>query len=215
MNIARRRILLAGLEHERVAAREGVGEHPHRHHGREVERRDAGHHAERLLDAVHVDAAARPARCSRPSAGCGMPQANSMFSRPRATSPSASPSTLPCSLREQRGDLLAVGVDQLAHAEHDLGAARQVGGPPRRERRLGDGDRARRPRRPTRSRPMPAARRWPGRTRRPSARTCPRRPCRRSSVRCDSCGCSLCVGRCGVPTGVPDGLRPGTATGRA
>ena len=27
----------------------------------------------------------------------GMPQANSMFSNPRATSPSASPSTLPCS----------------------------------------------------------------------------------------------------------------------
>ncbi len=27
-----------------------------------------------------------------------MPHANSMFSRPRATSPSASPSTLPCSL---------------------------------------------------------------------------------------------------------------------
>ncbi len=51
------RVLLAGLEHEGVARRDGVGEHPHRHHGGEVERRDAGHDAERLLDGVHVDAA--------------------------------------------------------------------------------------------------------------------------------------------------------------
>ena len=56
---ARRRILLARLEDERVAARQRVGEHPHRHHRREVERRDAGHDTERLLDAVHVDAGAR------------------------------------------------------------------------------------------------------------------------------------------------------------
>ena len=52
---ARRRILLARLEDERVAARERVGEHPHRHHAGEVERGDAGDDAERLLDAVHVD----------------------------------------------------------------------------------------------------------------------------------------------------------------
>ncbi len=32
-----------------------------------------------------------------PLSSCGIPQANSMFSNPRATSPSASPSTLPCS----------------------------------------------------------------------------------------------------------------------
>ena len=32
-------------------------EHPHRHHRREVERRDAGHDAERLADLVDVDAA--------------------------------------------------------------------------------------------------------------------------------------------------------------
>ena len=39
---ARRRILLARLEDEGVAARERVGEHPHRDHAGEVERRDAG-----------------------------------------------------------------------------------------------------------------------------------------------------------------------------
>ena len=44
------------LEHERVAARDGDREHPHRHHRREVERRDARDHAERLADRVGVDA---------------------------------------------------------------------------------------------------------------------------------------------------------------
>ena len=53
----RRRILLRRLEHERVAARERVGEHPQRHHHREVERRDAGDDADRLQHRVHVDAA--------------------------------------------------------------------------------------------------------------------------------------------------------------
>ena len=50
-----RRILLAGLEHERVAGHQRVAEHPHRHHGREVERRDAGDDAERLADLIDVD----------------------------------------------------------------------------------------------------------------------------------------------------------------
>ena len=36
----------------------GVGEHPHRHHGREVERRDARDHSQRLADLIHVNAAA-------------------------------------------------------------------------------------------------------------------------------------------------------------
>ena len=41
------RILLAGLQDEGVAAAEGVGDHPERHHCREVERGDAGDDAER------------------------------------------------------------------------------------------------------------------------------------------------------------------------
>ena len=52
----RRRVLLRRLEHERVAARDRVGEHPQRHHHREVERRDAGDDADRLQHGVHVDA---------------------------------------------------------------------------------------------------------------------------------------------------------------
>src|SRR6476659_4698057 len=50
------RVALARLEHERVAARDRDREHPHRDHRREVERRDAGHDAERLAHRVHVGA---------------------------------------------------------------------------------------------------------------------------------------------------------------
>ena len=50
------RVLLAGLEDERVAAGDRVGAHPQRHHRREVEGRDAGDDAERLADVVDVDA---------------------------------------------------------------------------------------------------------------------------------------------------------------
>ena len=53
-----RRVLLARLQDEGVAARERDREHPQRHHRREVERRDAGHHAERLPHRVAVDAGA-------------------------------------------------------------------------------------------------------------------------------------------------------------
>ena len=50
-----RRVLLRRLQDERVAARDRQRVHPHRHHRREVERRDAGDHAERLPDRVAVD----------------------------------------------------------------------------------------------------------------------------------------------------------------
>src|ERR1022692_904806 len=41
---------------ERVAAGDGEGIHPHRHHGRKVERRDARAHAQRLADGLAIDA---------------------------------------------------------------------------------------------------------------------------------------------------------------
>ncbi len=52
----RGRVLLARLEHDGVAARDGAGDHPQRNHHREVERRDAADDSDGLLDAVHVDA---------------------------------------------------------------------------------------------------------------------------------------------------------------
>ena len=55
--MARERHLLARLEDEGVAAGDGDGIHPERHHGREVEGRDAGADAERLADGLAVNAA--------------------------------------------------------------------------------------------------------------------------------------------------------------
>ena len=53
-----------------------------------------------------------------PFSSWGMPQANSTHSMPRATSPSASVRTLPCSRVTSGGELVAVPVEQLAEAEH-------------------------------------------------------------------------------------------------
>ncbi len=52
------RRLLRGLEDEGVAAADGHRGHPQRHHQREVEGGDAGHHAEREADGPAVDAPA-------------------------------------------------------------------------------------------------------------------------------------------------------------
>ena len=54
----RRRIAFRGFQHEAVAAGDRDGKHPHRHHAGEIERRDAGDHAERRVLAPAVDAAA-------------------------------------------------------------------------------------------------------------------------------------------------------------
>src|ERR1700692_4888630 len=51
-----RRVALGRLEDEGVAAGERRGELPHRDHGREIERRDAGDHPERLAHGIKVDA---------------------------------------------------------------------------------------------------------------------------------------------------------------
>ena len=51
-------VALAGLEDEGVAAGNGDGEHPHRHHRGKVERRDAGDDAERLAHGPAIDAGA-------------------------------------------------------------------------------------------------------------------------------------------------------------
>ena len=50
-----RRVTLGGLQHKRVAARECHWKHPHRHHGRKIERRDAHAHAQRLAQRKTVD----------------------------------------------------------------------------------------------------------------------------------------------------------------
>ncbi len=59
-------IALRGLEDEGVAADQRHRKHPQRHHGRKVERRDAGGHAQRLAQRVAVDARADVRRRTRP-----------------------------------------------------------------------------------------------------------------------------------------------------
>ncbi len=51
------RDLLAGLQHEGVAAGDGHRIHPERHHAGEVERRDAGADAQRLANGLAINAA--------------------------------------------------------------------------------------------------------------------------------------------------------------
>ena len=180
----RRRILLARLEHERVAAGEGVGEHPHRHHRREVERRDAGDDAERLADRVDVDAgrgllAVAALHQVRDAAG------ELDVLEPAGDLAERVGEHLAVLGGEQRGDLLAVGVDQLAQVEHHLGPPRQVRGPPRRERRLGGGDGGVDLGDRWRGRRCPTAPPWPGCTRPPDRPDVPATTRRRSSARCE------------------------------
>ena len=66
---------------------------------------------------VHVDAGRHLRAECEPLSRCGMPQANSTFSRPRATSPAASDEHLAVLARDDRGQVVAVGVEQLAEAE--------------------------------------------------------------------------------------------------
>ncbi len=50
------RVPLRGLEHKGIAAGDGDGEHPHRHHGREVERSYTGANPQGLAHCDHIDA---------------------------------------------------------------------------------------------------------------------------------------------------------------
>ncbi len=55
ISAGRARVLLGGLEQERVAAGDRVGQEPERDHRREVERRDRGDDADRLAHHLDVD----------------------------------------------------------------------------------------------------------------------------------------------------------------
>ena len=92
-----RRVPLAGLEHEGVAAGDGHREHPHRHHRREVERRDADADTQRLPERVQVDPRrdlCREVALEQLRDAAGELDDLQPALRPR---PRASLSTLPCS----------------------------------------------------------------------------------------------------------------------
>ena len=71
-----------------------------------------------------------------PLSSVGMPQQNSITSSPRATSPIASESTLPCSAVSSRASSSRCACEELADAEEELGAPRERERAPGRERRL-------------------------------------------------------------------------------
>ena len=160
-------VLLARLEHERVAAGDGVGAHPQRHHRGEVERRDAGDDAERLTDRVDVDAGRRLLgeaaleQLRDPGGELDVLQA----ARDLAGGVAEDLAVLG---GDDGGQLVGAGVQQLAEGEQHGGPARQRGRTPLLGR--GPGRRRRRRRPP---------RRWPGRR-------------GRSPVRWRGCGRARC-----------------------
>ena len=130
-------ILLGWLQDERVPAGDRDREHPHRHHGREVEWRDAGGDADRLAQRPAVDAA--PDRVAvlalqqlRDAAGelDDLEPARDLAARIGEH--------LAVLARDDRGELAGMLLDQVAEPEQDARAAER-----RRVRPLGEG-RARR-----------------------------------------------------------------------
>ena len=117
-------VLLRGLEHEGVPAGDRRRPHPHRHHRREVERRDARDDAERLADRVDVDGGRRLLREVALEQRREARRANSTTSESWVTSPSASESTLPCSEVRIRATSSRRS-HCFADVEHQLGALRE------------------------------------------------------------------------------------------
>ena len=116
-----------------------------------------------------------------PLSSVGMPQANSMTSRPRCTSPAASDEHLAVLVGDDLGELLGAGVDQLAEREEHLAcASTATTATTTRTRRPRPARRCRRPRSMPAA-PRPAARRWPGSRPGSSGWTCRWRASRRSN----------------------------------
>ncbi len=123
------RVLLRRLQDERVAAGDRHRKHPHRHHGREVERGDAGAHAERLAQrpAIHAGAdrlGELALQEMRDAAGelDHLEPAHQRAARVRQH--------LAVLGGDHRGQLVGVLLDQLLELEHDAGTAqRRRGGP--------------------------------------------------------------------------------------
>ena len=126
-------VLLRRLEDEGVAAGECVAEHPHRHHGREVERRDAGHDAERLADLVDVDAG-RDLLAEAALEQVGHAAGELQVLQAAGDLAEGVRRDLAVLRGQVGGELLAVGVDEVPDAEHDLGATRERRRAPRGER---------------------------------------------------------------------------------
>ena len=116
----RRRVLLGRLQHEGVAGGDRVRQHPERHHRREVERGDAGDDAERLTDRVDVDAGRRLL------GELALQQLRDAARELDVLDPACDFAErvgvhLAVLGRDDRGELLAVAVEELAEPEQHLG----------------------------------------------------------------------------------------------
>ena len=127
-----RRVLLRRLQHEGVAARERDRIHPHRDHGREVERGDPRAHAERLADveAVH---AARDVLVELALQELGDPARELDDLDAPGDRAAGVFEGLAVLGRAQGGELVAMRLDEVAVAEQDARTLRGRGRGPRRK----------------------------------------------------------------------------------
>src|ERR1051326_4133671 len=95
------RHFFARFEHEGISTDQGGRIHPQRDHCREIERGNPDACSQRLPDGIAVNSARDVSRLS-PISSEGTPQANSIISIPRFTSPRDSTKVFPCSRVLQR-----------------------------------------------------------------------------------------------------------------
>ncbi len=134
-----RRIALRRLEHEGVAAHQGDGEHPQRHHGGEVERCDTGNDSQGLAQREGVDVRADvlgdlPLEQMRPPAG----ELHHLDPSPHLAH--GIRMHLAMLHGDDAGELIGMLVQQRLEAAHDPGTAQGRRGGPGREGTLRRGD---------------------------------------------------------------------------
>ena len=134
-----RRVLLAGLEHEGVAGGDRVGEHPHGHHGGEVEGRNACHDTEWLAQGVDVDAGGHLLAVGALE-HLGDATGELDVLEPAGEFAGGVGGHFAVLLGDEVGDLVATRVHDLAEGEEDVGALGQRRRAPRGEGLLGHGD---------------------------------------------------------------------------
>ena len=118
-------ILLAWLQNERVAARNGACKHPHRNHCRKVERRNACHNSEWLTNAVHINAsggllAVTPLQQVRDTA-CEFNVLETTGNFTQSIS-----NDLAVFGTQKGSNFISIALHQVANVEHDLSTTRQV-----------------------------------------------------------------------------------------
>ena len=118
----RERNFFGRLQHEGVAAGDGERIHPHRHHGREIERRDARAHADRLANRSCSRCPAATSFSESPIIRLGMPQATSTIWMARRTSTLASSAVLPFSRVRMAATSVGVLFEQRLEAVEHLHA---------------------------------------------------------------------------------------------